>query len=1173
MNYKISVIVPCYNSVQYIEQSLESLVNQSLNAIQIIMIDDGSDEKASRIMDNYATKYENFEAIHKIAEKSIGAAWNEGIQYASGEYIAFVNSSDYLGSRAYEIMYGMAEHTHSDIVIGGINRFNSKKNVKYWMSSKSASDSCEKTHISRNPSLLYDTTIGNKIFKRSFWEKNQFVFPEHLPAEEMQVTIPAHFLAETVDIVQDTVYFWRIEEVFNSDLTDTNKNIETLFDHLKTMHSLNDFLKQQNASDELIEENHLKYLTVDYPALISNCTNTDSSDRLRKMICQDLSRIDVHLFKKIPSHLSLAYQFVIQNRMADALELMSLSKNQILSYKPYKEKGHWYQKYKTSAVAEEHPVCVDDALRAVSKIHKVRWNSTKTLTISGHAFIEGLDSKSQSKVKMSAYVINLNNKIQTDIPVILGRDKSITRKWGTSKKSKINPFSRVYNYNWSLFSINIDSEKCFSILQNGKWAVFLTLTVQGITKTVRIGNPLKGSNKAGFKLIGEQAWNVNYNGEWNLAIDIYKPDVLITRCDTKNDLLILEGKYERKIDTLCLSRLNTSSSQDVTCDLDVAYTDDHRLVASIPSHKLGEMDFNHGSWVLGYRLSGEIVPHSAKAACLKSGSTIFTLQGRNVWTEISQGNLTITASKYQHPMLSKLVFKDLVMEIEIILPELPDKVEYEVIAKHLIFEPQGDTPPVIINLPDTQGKSTETRSLTINCLDKSGHFKWYATGDWHVFFEVEGKNNRGEILAYKIPVIYSPSLLHAPSKSVFFERLKFSTGKGAHGSLLFHTKLTWDFVDRSERRQKFVKLYLYPMMRLLPIKRNNIVFESFWGRSFNDNPKAIYEYIKKTYGSKFKYIWFFDNEYTPVPKDVITIRKNSWRYFYYFSTAKYFVENGNFPNFYVKRKGQIEMQTLHGTFMKTMGFDEKPAYSKKSQQDGLLRRSGRWDLLISPSPYMTEITKRAYRYKRSYVECGFPRNDSLYKQNNADAIQAMKQKLNLPLNKKIILYAPTFREQGKFDLQLDFDLLRDKLASNYIILLRLHYFVSSKIDIENYKKFVYDVSAYPEIQDLYLISDMMVTDYSSVMFDYAHLKRPMLFFAYDLEYYKNDLRGIYLNYEETVPGPIIMNTKELVQNVLTLPKSTEYNVKYTNFYNKFCTFGRGDSSKEAVERLLSQHSK
>jgi CDP-glycerol glycerophosphotransferase len=358
-------------------------------------------------------------------------------------------------------------------------------------------------------------------------------------------------------------------------------------------------------------------------------------------------------------------------------------------------------------------------------------------------------------------------------------------------------------------------------------------------------------------------------------------------------------------------------------------------------------------------------------------------------------------------------------------------------------------------------------------------------------------------------------------------------------------------------------------MRLLPIKKHVIVFESLWGRAFNDNPKAIYDYMSEKFGRKYKYVWFLNNEYTPVPDDVIAVRKNSWRYFYYLARGKYFVENTNFPNFYVKRKGQIEMQTLHGTFMKTMGLDEKVTFNTKWKQESLLKRSGRWDYLVSPSPYMTKTATSAFMFQHQVVECGFPRNDVLYKHNNPDFIAQVKQEMNLPLDKKIVLYAPTFRSKDKFELHLDFDQLRERLSDHYILLLRLHYFVASRINVEAYKGFVYDVSSYPDIQNLYLISDMMITDYSSVMFDYAHLKRPMLFFAYDLEFYRDDLRGMYLNYEETVPGPIVRSTEEIIRHIQDPELAAKYHDKYVAFYNKFCTFGRGDSARKAAEQLLS----
>src|SRR5699024_1481186 len=192
-----------------------------------------------------------------------------------------------------------------------------------------------------------------------------------------------------------------------------------------------------------------------------------------------------------------------------------------------------------------------------------------------------------------------------------------------------------------------------------------------------------------------------------------------------------------------------------------------------------------------------------------------------------------------------------------------------------------------------------------------------------------------------------------------------------------------------------------------------------------------------------------------------------------------------------------------------------------------LKEARKWDYLISPNAYSTRIFKRAFQFQGSIIESGYPRNDILFRDNHVGTIEKLKVAAHLPLDKKVILYAPTWRDNQfhqvgkyKFNLEMDLNVMKEELGDEYIILLRLHYLVADHIDLSPYGNFVYDFSHYEDINDMYLMSDVLITDYSSVFFDYAILKRPMLFYVYDIEEYRDKLRGFYFDFEEKAPGPL-----------------------------------------------------
>lgn len=176
----------------------------------------------------------------------------------------------------------------------------------------------------------------------------------------------------------------------------------------------------------------------------------------------------------------------------------------------------------------------------------------------------------------------------------------------------------------------------------------------------------------------------------------------------------------------------------------------------------------------------------------------------------------------------------------------------------------------------------------------------------------------------------------------------------------------------------------------------------------------------------------------------------------------------------------------------------------------------------------------------------------------------------------MILYAPTWRDDQfyqvgkyKFDLALDLGKLKEQLKDDYVILLRMHYLIAENLDLSNFEGFAYDVSDYEDIRDLYLISDLLITDYSSVFFDYANLKRPIIFFVYDINSYRDKLRGFYFDIEKEAPGPLAYTTDEVLQQIQYFERNNfEVPHSFEMFYNKFCYLEDGEASKRVVESVF-----
>lgn len=445
------------------------------------------------------------------------------------------------------------------------------------------------------------------------------------------------------------------------------------------------------------------------------------------------------------------------------------------------------------------------------------------------------------------------------------------------------------------------------------------------------------------------------------------------------------------------------------------------------------------------------------------------------------------------------------------------------------------------------------------------------------FYEESNINEIYEIL-YKAVNLLNLKLLYEYD---FFLKREIKTilnhGEKRYINLMKRFNFLRDLKRGLKSKNEFKSFVYKRIFVKMPIKKKMAVFESFQGRAYSDNPKYIYEYMMENHDD-FKYIWCI-NDKSEIPGNPTVVKKLSLRYYYYLARSKYWISNSRMPNGIYKRPETLYLQTWHGTPLKKLAGDMDNVYMPGTNivkyKENFRKETQNWDYLISPNNYSSDIFKRAFWYKEKMLEYGYPRNDVLYTKNNKRDIDFIKNRLNLPQEKKVILYAPTWRDDEyisignyKFSLSMDLDEMQAKLGDKYIVVLRMHYLISSNLDISKYKGFAYDLSDYDDISELYLISDVLITDYSSVFFDYANLQRPILFYMYDIEKYRDQLRGFYLELEE-LPGPILRETMEIVESLLELEKlNNKYKDRYKQFYNRFCQWDDGKASENVVKKLL-----
>ena len=379
------------------------------------------------------------------------------------------------------------------------------------------------------------------------------------------------------------------------------------------------------------------------------------------------------------------------------------------------------------------------------------------------------------------------------------------------------------------------------------------------------------------------------------------------------------------------------------------------------------------------------------------------------------------------------------------------------------------------------------------------------------------------------------------------------------------------------------------IFRKMSVRKDIVFLECFLGRSYGDSCRYIYEYLLKLQNEgrlgvetvipqNTRFVWMIHNKGAKIPGKHKEVKQHSLRYFYYIARCSVWITNMRQPSWYVKREGTTLLECWHGTPLKRLVFDMEDVYSVSPKYKMTVYNQSRmWDYLLSDNRFSTECFKSCFLYPEERIlELGYPRNDLLYGPDRDERARKLKEKLGIPLDKKIVLYAPTWRDddyygpgQYKFELPLDLEMMK-KLRNEYFFVLRTHYFIADHLNIPaEDSDFVIDMSRYNDIGELYLISDILITDYSSVFFDFANLRRPILFFVYDLEKYAGILRGFYFDMTTGCPGPLLRTNEEVLDALENIGAiEAEYAGKYKDFCDKFCYLDDGNASERVVKRIF-----
>lgn len=389
-----------------------------------------------------------------------------------------------------------------------------------------------------------------------------------------------------------------------------------------------------------------------------------------------------------------------------------------------------------------------------------------------------------------------------------------------------------------------------------------------------------------------------------------------------------------------------------------------------------------------------------------------------------------------------------------------------------------------------------------------------------------------------------------------------------------------EFLKRLVKNSKLLyKIYFYVLSLglkvigiFVPTDENLILFVVYGGKRYDDSPRFVYEYMKQNPAyKKYCYKWaFIDPESILEVPQKEKIKIDTWQYFITALKAKYWISNSTCSrglNF--KKKNTINIMFQHGMAgIKKIGND-----LEEKNQSFKIGYKENFDYIFIEGKKERKILTEAWNEPENvFIESGLPRNDELINISD-EKVTELKKKFDIPLEKKVILYAPTFRE-FKIDASLencltspfDLDMWNKKLGEKYVMLFTAHYEVAKLMNMPEKHPFVINAFQYPHINDLMLVSDILISDYSSIIWDYSLLGKPIISYAYDYKEYK-EKRGLYSGYAQIFSNGIITDQKDVINLIQNMDYEMECKYTIENIRNKY-VIDYGNAAKRCTEIIF-----
>lgn len=1187
---RISVVVPIYNVEGFLAPCLDSLVAQTVQDFEVVMVDDGSTDGSSAIAQEYARRDERFRLIVQ-ANGGLSKARNTGIDAASGEYLAFLDSDDLLPEDAYELLLGSLEETGSDFATGNVQRYTRWGLAQVDFVARAFAETRLKTHITRDWPLLADRVAWNKLFRRSFWDAHALRFPEGRVHEDIPVMLPAHFLARSVDVLSDPVYLWRIREAGELSITERRADVRVLLDRLSAVEHVSDFLAEHGPAkakrwyDESVLADdlrrHLDILDV-------------ADDEYRRVFIERagtfMDRAGNEAGNSLVAIQRLKWHLVRRRLLPELLEVLRFQNERLDETPPVRIRGHWYGDYPflddPRRAIPRKVYQLDRELQLRAHLEDMRMEDGK-LRLRGYSYIPGIGAPAPESQRITLVALRTGRfrRIRMRLTGVRLATRSTHRPDATARTRQA-----LCDVSWSGFDATLDPDalRRAGRRSEGVWELHAFVRAGGVKRSrarflldgPRAFRPVQLPAPAELEAMvtaapDEGAVTIDVRSRWatlrghrlldggvlELTGDLSAPRAAKARLELRLGdaaplsfpLATSEGaepgafRVEVPLDALRASGADAATAGD-------GATAEPADATSERADATWEVWVRPGGGPLPLRLPAEV-----QLGAWPTGSREVALLADRA------GNATL-AERDPRPVVTAARWE------EGAILRLEGRLAAGTGLHDLAFAGQRGTERFAIARSGPEAGFAAT--LNLGSIPSLAGSRPLARGFWELVATTTGVDGA----VREVPVTLDAALLDGLPVATVSDHMPFAFGVGGGQRAVLIVDRNLDPDERGQYHQRRLRATAYGGARSEPL-REAVVYLSFQGRQYSDSPRAIHEALVRR-GAPLEHLWVVRDGRCEVPAGTTVLREGSREYHEALARARYVVSNDHFPEFFTRRLDQTCLQTWHGTPLKRLGYDvaAKRSLTRRRSQRRWEHTIHNWQYVVSPNRFSTPILRRAYATEGEMLETGYPRVDILARPDGGALGLELRRRLGVPDGARTVLYAPTYRDHvrdrsGRYrlDMRLDLERLRAAVGEDTVILFRKHHYIADAVPATA-DGFVRDVSSYPDATQLLLAADILVTDYSSMMVDFANTGRPMLFYTYDLEAYRDDVRGFYVDFVETVPGPLLRTTDDLVEALRDIDAvRAAYAERYDAFAATFCELDDGRASERVVDRLFSAH--